>query len=372
MKYIPKSISMRECTDITDRGYDFSLLNAVSTCPFYGIVRHIKNKVFNNTDRNLALECGELCHKCFAAYRAYSIYQRGEGLNKPVLCEIGFNYLVKLFQQNINFELDEDSIRQIIGEILVQCNEKTTLLAKYTLFSDWIIDNSGYYEDPDDKKRTIANIKDSLLNYCGNFINQVQTEPVWIENEEDVNSKIGIEIPFNYEVDITYNDNQVKTVHFIGRLDGLHYRLSDNDSLIVHENKTASRLDDSWSDQWFKSHQITGYCLAASYFTNNICLQARVLGMQIPQPKFSGVGYRTERVDRDTKSFDDWARWVLHCTEIIDDYKDTPELAPMNTHACCKYYKACAFLPLCVDNAENRKRVIETEMVDSPWSPLDD
>ena len=59
------------------KGYDFSTLNAISTCPFYGITRFIHNKVFDDSARNMALECGDLCHKCFAAYRALSIYYRG-------------------------------------------------------------------------------------------------------------------------------------------------------------------------------------------------------------------------------------------------------------------------------------------------------
>lgn len=351
--------------DVTDRGYDFSLLNAVSTCPFYGILRHIHSKVFTNVNRNMALECGDLCHKCYAAYRAFSVYQRGMKEDKDTLKLIGLNYLKTLINPND------------IQKVLDDAYSNYTKVAQYTVLSNYIIDHSEYYDDPEDKKRTIANIKDSLLNYLSNFLDIIQTEPVWVEDENNINSKIGIEIPYNLYVDITYElvtqettSNQTKRIHFIGKLDGIHIR--QDGTLIVHENKTASRLDDSWSEQWFKSHQITGYCLAASYFTNSNCLQARVLGMQIPLPKYSGIGFRTERVDRNIDYFEDWGRWVLHTTQVIDDYKNNPELSPMNTHACCKYYKACSFMPLCCENKDRRKEIIDNEMVEDKWSPLDE
>ena len=152
-----------------DKGYDFSMLNAISTCPFYGITRFIHNKVFDDSARNMALECGDLCHKCFAAYRALSVYYRGKAENKDTLKQIGYNYLVNLFKETVNNELDYEQLMVIVYDLLQEAEQKNTLLAKYTLFSDWIVDNSGYYEDPEDKKRTISNIKESLLSYRNSF-----------------------------------------------------------------------------------------------------------------------------------------------------------------------------------------------------------
>ncbi len=357
-----------------ERGVDFSIMNGISTCPFYGIIRYIHNKTFSVVERNLALECGDLCHKCFACYRALSIYFRGVNENKQTLKDIGANNVIKIFQEVVNNELDFEYCKEIFTQLLKQCEEVDTMLSKYTLFSDFIIDNSGYYDDPEDKKRTIANIKDSLLHYLSNFLSLVEDEPVWIEDENDINSKVGIEIPFNLNVKIKFiaNDEEfTKVIHFIGKLDGVHVRIKDNNSLIIHENKTASRLDDSWLGQWYKSHQITGYCLAGYYFTKQECLQARVLGMQIPAPKTSGYAFRMERVDREQFNFNDWARWVLTVNEFIEDYKDCPEKAVMNTHACCRYYKQCSFVPLCCSNVEERKRILEEEMITDEWNPLE-
>lgn len=351
------------------KGYDFSMLNSISTCPFYGIVRYEYNKVFQVTDRNMALECGALCHECYAAYRALSIFYSRKGENSSKAMDLSFRELKKIFSE-VTGETDNDKLNEILHKLVQEANDKVTPLAKYTVFSDWIIDNSGYYDDPEDKKRTIANIKESMLAYCSNFLDIVQREPVWVNEDY---TKCGIEIPFDALITITYkNNDQVldKKIRFIGKVDGIHVR--EDGSLIIHENKTASRLDDSWVGQWYKSHQITGYCLFASYFTNEQCLQARVLGMQIPVPKYSGYSFRTERVDRESQYFEDWARWLLSTIDIVDNYKDCPEIAPMNTHACCKYYKQCAFLPLCVLDKNERLRVMNEEMVEQVWSPLDE
>lgn len=354
------------------KGYDFSMMNSINTCPMYGITRYVHNKVFTINEREMALECGELCHNCFAIYRALSIYYRGIKENNENLIAIGIKHIAR-FIQEVVMDVDEAKAVEFCHELIEKAEEKTTPVAKYTIFSDFLIDNSGYYDDPDDKKRTIENIKSSLLAYLSNFLDLIIDEPVWIEDETNIDTKVGIEIPFDVRVDIEFEANNalnIQVIHFIGKLDGIHVR--KDGSLIIHENKTASRLDDSWVGQWYNSHQITGYCLAGSYFTEQNCMQARVLGMQIPVPKYSGYAFRTERVDRETHYFEDWARWVLTVHQVIEEYKDHPEIAPKNTHACCKYYKQCAFTYLCVNSAEERKRIINEEMVEHKWSPLDE
>lgn len=367
-----KNIKIEAWDDSFDlKGYDFSMINAINTCPMYGITRYVHNKVFTVNEREMALECGALCHNCFAIYRALSIYYRGISESDKHLQAIGIKHIAR-FIQEVLMDIDEAKAVEFCHELLKQAEEKTTPLAKYTIFSDFLIDNSGYYDDPDDKKRTIENIKSSLLSYLSNFLELIQDEPVWINNSEEIDTLVGIEIPFDLKVTITFvanGEEQEQILHFIGKLDGIHTR--KDGTLIIHENKTASRLDDSWVDQWYNSHQITGYCLASSFFTGVNCLQARVLGMQIPVPKYSGYAFRMERVDREKHYFEDWCRWMLFNHEIIEEYKDTPEIAPKNTHACCKYYKQCAFTFLCVNSAEERKRIINEEMIEHEWSPLD-
>lgn len=370
------SINISETNDLQKvdmQGFDFSKLNAISACPFFGILRHVHNKTFQANERLMALECGELCHQCFALYRALSIWDRGIEEDKIKLVKIAENYITKLFLEVMS-DITPEQALNFVTDCKLEADKCTTKLAKYTVFSNFLIDNSGYYEDPDDKKRTVVNIKDSLLQYCSQFLDLVQNEPVWIEDENNINSKIGIEIGFDTVITLTYEANGYENkqdIRFIGKVDGIHYRKQDG-SLIIHENKTTSRIDESWVGQWYKSHQITGYCIFAKFFTSKDCNQARVLGMQIPQPKYSGVGFRTERVDRSNDYYEDWARWVLTTYNFVEEYKNNPELAPMNTHNCCKYYKQCNFLPLCVQNVEERIETINNEMIIDEWNPLDE
>ena len=60
-------------------------------------------------------------------------------------------------------------------------------------------------------------------------------------------------------VSLTSIDETV--VYYCGKIDGVHEWEND---LIVAENKTASRLSDSWRMPFAISHQVTGYIVAAS------------------------------------------------------------------------------------------------------------
>ena len=61
-------------------------------------------------------------------------------------------------------------------------------------------------------------------------------------------------------------------------------------SLSVHDNKTASRLNDAWSQSFLLSHQITTYCAAATVFTQHAVHNAEVLGLALPLPKTYDFG----------------------------------------------------------------------------------
>lgn len=327
-------------------GYDFSTLNAVDGCAVKGIISNVLGKRFDEPkQRNMALEAGDLCHKCFAVLRALT-------LTKEQVCKFLLQAVPTMTQET--FE-----------SLLQKSDEQITPVSKQMIFVDYILENGGFYDDENDKKRTLANIRNTLLAYCSNFNDMVHEEPVYVDEK----GFVGIELPFDYVITITYNDKVIQNFRFIGKIDGLH--VYKDGSLILHENKTASRLDDSWLGQWETSHQITGYCLIAQAITGKPCKKARVIGAQIPVPKMSGYAYRSERVDREVYYFENWARWVITQLEVVDSYKQCPHLAPMSTKNCCAYYSKCALLPLCVLDEDSRKEMIEQMIVDK-WSPLDD
>lgn len=332
-------------------GYDFSTMNVVDGCAVRGIIQNVLGKHFDEPQqRNMALECGDLCHKCFAMLRALTIDDA--------------NVQLKYLQQAIPTATVED-----LNKLKAESETQLTPVSKKMVFVDYILQNEGYYDDENDKKRTLANIRNTLLAYVANFNELVSNEPVYNNN-----TFVGIELPFDFVVKIEYtfneqNDVRCKSFRFIGKIDGLH--VFKDGTLILHENKTASRLDDSWLGQWETSHQITGYCLIAQAITGLNCNKARVIGAQIPVPKMSGYSYRAERVDREEFCFENWARWVLTVLDVIEKYKDCPHLAPMSTKNCSAYYSKCALMPLCVLSKEEKLETINNMVVDK-WSPLDE
>lgn len=340
-------------------GIDFSTMNAISSCPFKGIVSNVLGKhLKDGEERNMALEAGDLSHKVYAVWRALS-------LEDEELQDI----YVKKFLKQVVPEMPDEVFDKEVEELVGKTTDCLTPLAEMMVYADWVIANSGFYDDEKDKKRTIENIRTSLMAYGSNFLTLVKEEPVWISEDR---TKVGIELPFEYVIRFEYIENgfkNVKYIKFIGKIDGIH--VHKNGKLIIHENKTASRLDDSWLAQWYMSHQITGYCLAASDFVGEYIDQARVLGMQIPVPKMSGYAYRTDRVDRPQYFLESWAKWVITQSDIIDQYKDYPEKAIMNTKSCCAFYSTCPLMCLCTLPEDERKQAIE-EMPVKKWSPLNE
>jgi hypothetical protein len=229
-----------------------------------------------------------------------------------------------------------------------------------------LLDTCGYYDDPKDNKRTQANLESAAINY-------VQRYPLgrFIPICNDDASVIGIEVPFDVTL---YNDDNLPIIRFIGRVDGVCYdtlRPSDK-TPEVHENKTGSRIDTVWSSSFDTSNQVTGYCVAMSVMLSLPIRNVVMWGLQLPVPKSSmySDGIMRYPTTRDDSAFYEWHTWVKHTISIIEQHKDTPTDAPMYTHSCNRYFRACSFIPLCCENAEQRRHIYNNEMTTRKWSPL--
>jgi len=232
------------------------------------------------------------------------------------------------------------------------------------------VESSTFYDDISDNRRTLSNISESLISYIDAY--DMERYPIWIRDKKDPKTDVGIEIPYNIVVDIKYkmdNETSICSARFTGKLDGLHYNKNE---LIVIEEKTGARLDDSWLSQWMLSHQITGYCLAATTFTGLPCNHALVSGMRIPIGRVPAEGIRKEYVPRSPLMFEKWANWFVTTINTIDQYKDNVIDAPMYTHSCNRYFRTCSFLPFCAsETVEDKKQIID-EMVDDEWDVLNE
>ncbi len=359
-------VSVRLATE-EDRhlpAYDNTTLTAVNTCPTWGIVRHVLKKRMSSNSRAMALEAGSASHDVFAAVRLHQLIYTQE---RPDLAAV---HGTRIFGEE----------RWDTLHSLLQADEDDS--TRRVNFCLEALHTSGYYDDPQDRFRTIANIEESCLAYIDRWDDK---EPVWISgscapelaHEQDV----GIEIPF--EMVITYTllregVIQKFSYRFIGRIDGIHLRKvwtkdSAHPRHLLHENKTGARLNEAWTMQWAMSHQVTGYCLAASLFIGQPINDGFVLGMQIPLPKsaYDYGGIVREYFERPKWQTAQWFEWFLHTVQNIERYEGDIDSAPRFTHSCSRYFRPCSMLPYCTSESEERIEMI-AEMVDDLWSPLKD
>ena len=304
----------------------------------------------------MALEAGSASHEGFAAVRLYQYYayQAKTDVQKKNVDHHG----VLLF--------GEDRYDRMLSTLSNQATHRTNTIN----FVIEAVESSTFYDDISDNRRTLSNISESLISYIDAY--DMERYPIWIRDKKDPKTDVGIEIPYNIVVDIRYKmDDQTSTcsARFTGKLDGLHY---NKDELIVIEEKTGARLDDSWLSQWMLSHQITGYCLAATTFTGLPCNHALVSGMRIPIGRVPAEGIRKEYVPRSPLMFEKWANWFVTTINTIDQYKDNVIDAPMYTHSCNRYFRTCSFLPFCASETVEDKNQIINEMVDDEWDVLNE
>jgi hypothetical protein len=227
-----------------------------------------------------------------------------------------------------------------------------------------VLDSGEFYDEPRDKRRTLSNLEEC----CYAYINRWRwNDLVWMRDPGDPTADIGIEIPFDIVVSIT--GDVYMQFRLTGKIDGIHWNAKRN--LVVHDNKTASRLGEAWSMSQSMSHQYTGYCVAASVFTQHVVNDCDVLGLAIPLPKsYDFGGFVREPVYRNTYHYRRWIEWMVHTVQLTRQYADDAMNAPKYTHSCNRYFRPCSFIPFCYADDEEQRSILE-EMEIAEWSPLE-
>jgi hypothetical protein len=351
-------VIIKPTTDKTLPWVDYSSLSAVNTCPRWGIIHSIKGKRLpTGTERVLPLEAGRAMHDVFASCRLFDLLTVKK--DDPSAIKVIDMYANKLFASVEYPDRWQDALKYFNNED----EDDETRCMQMALN---LLETSGYHDDPRDNKRTQSNLESAAINYIqryplGRFI------PIMSE------TMVGIEVPF--DVTLHTFDN-VPIIRLIGRVDAVCLdTLRPNDPIPeIHENKTGSRIDTVWSSSFDTSHQVTTYCVAMSCVLGIPIYNCVMWGLQIPVPKSSmySDGIMRYPTTRDRNAFIEWERWVSHTLFIIDEYSEEPTDAPMYTHSCNRYFRSCAFIPLCTETPEQRKHIYEVEMISERWSPLTD
>jgi hypothetical protein len=224
---------------------------------------------------------------------------------------------------------------------------------------------SGYYDDPSDRKRTMANMEVACITYAHRYF---QSDlPVYVKDDF-----IGVEVPFVVEIEVQYIGEDERwhvrgRYYYCGRIDGVH---TYGGSVTAGENKTASRPDGVWRSSFHMSSQVTGYNVALSSIIGIDVSDSLVMGLQIPVPTrdiYSGVAFEPVRRTLDDKLR--WFEWFFHSVGVYENFPD-PTTAPRYTHSCNRYFSICQFLPFCTMTREEQREMLDGMRVDE-WSPLD-
>ena len=349
------SFRLASVDDMYLETYDHTKLSAVNTCPTYGILRYQLHKQMPSEGRAMALEAGSAMHECFSFIRLISLMQQYDG--RPEFQDkLWDTQMLRLFgperTQYVNTSLELSSDKVDVA--------KVGGLA--------VLETSGFYDDPRDKRRTLSNLEECLYAYVNRWR---WDHPVWMRDPDDPYSDVGIEIPFDLVVAIRAPSNAVSehmVLRLTGRIDGIHY--NTRGELSIHDNKTASRLGDAWSNAFLLSHQITGYCVAASTFIQAPVNKAEILGLSIPLPRTYDLGgYVREVVPRYDYHYARWLDWLVHTVQLTRQYAGNPFDAPKYTHSCSRYFRPCSMIPFCDADDEEQHRIV-AEMQDDEWSPL--
>jgi hypothetical protein len=323
--------------------YDYTKLTAVNTCPTFGVLRYALHRTETSGARSMAIDAGKACHDYFAAQRIWSL--RTQYKDDPaILVKIGLT-ATKLF----------GAVRY--AEMLSQPQDAPDDITRAITFSLPALYTSGFYDNPSDRRRTMANLEAACISYSSRYL--MSEMPVLLQD-----NLIGVELPFC----ILFRKRTSKEPLFIytGRIDGLHYY---NNVPHIAENKTASRLDDSWRMMFHISNQVTGYMVAASLMLNAPVTNGFVMGAQIPQPKSFTDGIAFEQVSRNESDFLRWAEWVLFSVSLYTSYVHRPTEAPRFSHSCNRYFSTCQFVPFCTMERQEQTSMIE-QMRQDEWDPL--
>src|SRR5215207_8192620 len=180
-------------TRMTDKGdealftTDFTKANAIETCPRWGLVRYHEHKRMPGEARSTALEMGTAAHQAYACVRLFQLHEYAEktyaNWDKRLLHKTGVRLFGESRWEKIYewFTITEDQRRRVSSA----CN--------------YVLNTSGYYDDPDDKRRTLSNLEQSIQLYIDN---QVLDKDIPYVNVEI--GFVGIEVPFQFVVEYEY------------------------------------------------------------------------------------------------------------------------------------------------------------------------
>ena len=226
-----------------------------------------------------------------------------------------------------------------------------------------VLNTSGYYDDPKDKVRTLANMQTAAVVYAKESYPYLYAWPIWVADVKSPLKPVGVEQVFDCVLE--YTDG--KRIRFIGTLDGILRNASRDMRITMADNKTASRMDRGWKESQKIKHQFTGYMACGMAIFQIEMWDARIYGCLI-KPVYKGEDVHVEVIKRTRDDIGHWANWVRRQVETFEEYQVDWEHAERRTHSCNRFFRPCALIPFCGDTPQGRREQWD-QMIDIVPSP---
>lgn len=321
---------------------DFSTLKEIQLCPTKGVVKYIAHKWPTAEHRDMPLEAGNAFHLMCAAWNLYKLGDKEK--------------ISELFGSPYAFPLCAmlDSVEASVAG----GGDPAILFALSALH-----DASGFYDNPDDKKRTTKAIEDAFMLH-------------WVPNqlENVTGTLVAVEKPIEYVLTIEYLDNTAAVctckVKYRGRVDKV---MRGATGLLPVDYKTTTLgLDSEYSAQFELPHQLTGYSIGLRLLfpDEEISPFGMIEAVKLPPAKREGASsYFRGTFDINICEF---AQFVIDNYQHIETYLQSSNIEDVERRAptaCNAYFARCPLLStLCVNSEDDRNMLLE-DFDDYSWNP---
>ena len=326
-----------------------SMMEALLLCPRWGVINSVEGRRFVTGYRQMALEAGSLLHDVFATFNL--IVMASEP--KHNLFDHADFHGEQLFGKD---RWDELSFTETVSD------DKKSLDRKFEQIGYDVIGTSDFYDDPNDRNRTTANLEMCMLELSMFF--QTHMRRIYIGDYKDPTKPIGIEQSIDVIFEITDDQEQIFEIRFIGLADAVYQKIV-NDPIILGEYKTTSRINDGWIDSFKTRHQQTGYLAGLSAYFPKVSEDFYLIGSTIPV-RTTQQAVQQRVYFRDDEHIIQFLNMAMFAKDVLEKYQDGKALeAPMFTHSCNRYFRTCSLMDLCTGSFEDQVHMYnEMEIVD--------
>lgn len=216
----------------------------------------------------------------------------------------------------------------------------------------------GDYECPPDSPKSAERMAGALEFYFDRYGYADDYIQPWSDGSNN-----GIEFSFSMPMSIKHPVSG-QPILYAGRFDMLGQH--KNGSLFVVDEKTATQLGASWTNQWELDSQFTGYCAGAKMY-NKPVVGAIIRGVSILKTKYDTAEAIIYRPDWQIE------RWWIQTHRIVERMievwkRGVSEVDFKLDKSACGSYGGCTFNSLCRSQEPDRWKAVNFEP--RTWHPL--